>query len=116
MGSIDHFVTGDDIKNINYRPGCAFYRDSITTIQSAKKIKSVLPQISRLYCKHSTIDVKEYFKKYDIELVLVNDYPVCMVDEIEKATFTYIDNMSSEYNNSFNSSFPILILFMYLFI
>ena len=69
MGSIDNFVTGDDIKNINYRPGCAFYRDSITTIQSAKKIKSVLPQISRLYCKHSTIDVKEYFKKYDIELV-----------------------------------------------
>lgn len=69
MGSINNFVTGDNIKNINYRPGCAFYRDSITTIQSAKKIKSVLPQISRLYCKHSTIDVKEYFKKYDIELV-----------------------------------------------
>lgn len=69
MGSIDNFVTGDKIKNINYRPGCAFYRDSITTIQSAEKIKSVLPQISRLYCKYSTIDVKEYFKKYDIELV-----------------------------------------------
>lgn len=48
--------------------------------------------------------VSKYIKNeavYNIELVLVNDYPVCMVDEIEKATFTYIDNIIV-YNNEKN--------------
>lgn len=48
--------------------------------------------------------VSKYIKNkanYNIELVLVNDSPACTVDEIEKATFTYIDNIIV-YNNEKN--------------
>lgn len=40
--------------------------------------------------------ISKYIKNkenYNIELVLVNDDPSCTVDETEKATFTYIDNI-----------------------
>lgn len=40
--------------------------------------------------------VSKYIKNkanYNIELVLVNDYPDCKVDEIEKVAFNYIDNI-----------------------